>query len=269
MAINGITRRDLQRMIEPLNQVREDPSLLAENRANVDEKRFAVIDDIVRRTAAVANPTMKRFWAKVHNDYELLAGLARVMWHTGGWEKQPQNIVRLLAVQRGDARTAAAAMRFGGTYFSRTLKPRDQAIAVVHGPRWDVPQADTRNSIYNVDAGRKALPPVVPIEIAVQVYENKRGSSIIGALLSIRPHAWMENLHTLKDALLSVRYDGRPLTNEKKFGWLSIPGSEKQFKGTSFIAQLPLTPLRSSCLSIAILKQGVRTLFIHPIGLGK
>lgn len=267
MTINRITRGDLQHMVESLNRVREDPSLLDEDHAHVDEDRFAPMDDIVRRTAAVAKPTMKAFWAKVHSDHELLMGLARVLWYTEGWKEQKKNIVKLLAVQQGDARTAATAMRASGAYFSRGVQLESQAISVVHGPPWGSPQSDTRNTVYTIDAGMKALFPTVPIEITVQVDDNDKGSCITGARLNIRPQCWMEHLHTLRDARLSVRYDGHPLRFTKDFGWLRIPDSEKGFKGSSFSAQLPLTPLRSSCLSIGILKQGVRTLFIHPIGL--
>jgi hypothetical protein len=282
MAIRKITTSDFGKLYEPLKEAGRNPKLLSESGVSLCADELQKIKDVLSDIIWEGKTKVPLFWREVHHRSELLPSLAKLLWHTNSWKSQ-RNIFALLAVQYGSAERATQAMRPGSGWFANDdEKMPKRAVSVAHGKGWSSFEDGTRKLVF--DAHKEGINggvEEVPIEIGLDVWASKKTKSIGGASLEIKPQKFVDGVYAPKDVKIWATYNGAGLRFNRSYEWLPIPGKMEQFRGNCFRASLPLTPLRSSCLSFAIYKVArpargkqkalyksfYHTLFIHPIGL--
>ncbi len=268
MPIRPVSVEDLRKLQVPVKIAEERPRIRGEFGANVDDRTFQKIREMVELYTRAVRPNMYSFWAEIYRDREFLDGIARLLWHTDTWGKQGDNILGLLAIQQGSMTEAALAMRRKGGLFNGAEDLFKEAVTVARGSRWESDEIGTKRIRYSTRLGKKRSAQPVEFDIALTVFSSSIRQNVVdGANIDVRPRQWVDNVYRLGDANVGISYNGEPLRCERRFDWLPVPGTERQFKASSFHARLALTPLRSSYLSVAIYKGGIHTLFIHPIGL--
>ncbi len=265
MAVKPINGIDMLRMQQTIDWYRERSFMRASTHADVADELFERIRDTVHEASSFSQRGMHKFWSEVYRDNNFLKGLSRLLWHGADWSKHEGSLLKLLAVQNGTRqRDAARAMKRGGEFFLSKSDSLTEAVTV-GGGRWLSSSGLMRlDYMTEIKRGKKR----VTAEFKVSVSPTKNGDNAVShADITIQPKQWVDGVHSVRDANMTIKVDGATQNFKRQAGWIQIDDI-RSFKGTTLRARIALTPLQSSCLSIAILQSGIHTLFIHPIGLG-
>lgn len=262
MPVHSINYNDFRELLGPV--------LRAQGDSRLDRQEYSKVLRVVREVAQAPDIGKGKFWAEVYRDNKLLTGLARVLWYTEEWEKQKHNILALLAVQEGSVEKAAKAMKLGGNggFFDKRGKLKEEAITIGNGSNWELLPEGGARMVYKTKLNSMPKDDPIPFELGVDLLFMQNDKSITGLSVSLKPQRWVNGVYRIGDANVRIKLDGNMVRfpRIKEFVWLPIPGKEQMFKGPRFRCDLPLSPLKSSCLSVAIARGGIHTLFIHPIG---